>query len=119
MWYYYYHQEDYENAKEVLKDSLVESRYFDKGLTYAQLGNHKKVDSFFSIERAWWPNGYKAFVYAALNEKDSMYHYLEKKHDLYRPRDINGRREFDPYRKEERYKAFLRKNYLPITHWNE
>ena len=31
----------------------------------------------------------------------------------------NSRREFDPYRKEERYKELLRKNYLPITHWNE
>jgi len=118
-WYYYYHQENYDKAKEILQDSLIETHYYYKGLTYAQLGNRKKVDSFFSMERAWFPNSYKAFVYAALNEKDSMYYYLEKMDNLYRIRAPNGRREFDPYRKEERFKAFLRKNYFPLTHWNE
>jgi len=118
-WHYYYHNENYEKAIKVLQDSLVETHYYYKGFTYAQLGNRKKVDSFFSIERAWWPNYYKAFVYAALKEKDSMYYYLENSNDLLYIRGPNGRREFDPYRKEERFKAFLRKNYFPITNWNE
>jgi hypothetical protein len=41
--------------------------------------------------------------------------------EKYRPDiiKINSFNEMDPYRKEERYKEYLRKNYLPITHWNE
>jgi len=31
----------------------------------------------------------------------------------------NGWMEFDPWRKEERFKTFLKKNYLPLTHWNK
>ena len=63
----------------------------------------------------------KAVVYAILKEKDSMYHYLNS-FDVYQTfflPHLNSLRAFDPYRKEERYKAFLRKNYFPITHWNE
>ena len=119
LWYYFYHQENYEKAIEVLKDSMAGSRYFDKGLTYAQLGNRKKVDSLLTIKPAWWPDRNKAFVYAVLKEKDSMYYYLEKMDDPNRIKGPNSRREFDPYRKEERYKALLRKNYFPLTHWNE
>jgi len=48
-----------------------------------------------------------------------MYYYLNKRNHIIGIRGPNSQREFDPYRKEERYKAFLRKNYLPITHWNE
>jgi hypothetical protein len=59
-----------------------------------------------------------------------MYFYLEKikgyrrqRHpytsERYGLRSINSLEEFDPYRKEERYKELLKKNYLPITHWNE
>jgi len=48
-----------------------------------------------------------------------MYHYLEKMDGDDIIKGPNSRFEFDPYRKEERYKALLRKNYLPITHWNE
>ncbi len=61
----------------------------------------------------------KARVYAILMEKDSMYYYLNKtilKEALYY---INGNNYFNPYRKEERFKTFLKKNYLPLTHWNE
>ena len=29
-------------------------------------------------------------------------------------RSFNSRREFDPYRNEERWKAILRANYLPV-----
>jgi len=119
LWYYFYHNEKYEKAKEILKDSLIGSRYFNKGLTYAQLGNRKKVDSFLYIKPAWWPDSHKAFVYAVLKEKDSMYYYLEKIDDPNRIKGPNSRREFDPYRKEERYKALLRKNYFPVTHWNK
>ncbi len=119
LWYYFYEQEKYEKAMEILKDSMFFYNQFQKGLTYAQLENRKQVDSVLSIKRAYWPEGYKAFVYAVLKEKDYMYYYLEKINDPSRLNDLNSRRELDPYRKEERFKALLRKNYFPLTHLNE
>jgi hypothetical protein len=79
------------------------------------------VDNFLITKRGYTKNRQKAQVYAILKERDSMYYYLGKLDNFYwsRPRSVNSRREFDPYRKEERYKAFLKKNYIPLTHWNE
>ena len=119
LWYYFYHQKEYEKAKEILEDSLLMHRRFDHGLTYAQLENRKKVDSILSLKRAYLPNRHKAFFYAVLKEKDSMYYYLEKIDNPNLIKIPNSRREFDPYRKEERFKAVLRKNYFPLTHLNE
>ncbi|MCK5402263.1 MAG: helix-turn-helix domain-containing protein [Flavobacteriaceae bacterium] len=116
LWYYYYHQENYEKAQEVLKDSLMEDNIFYKVITYAQLGDREKVDDIF---KDILNINSKVFVYAILKERDSMYHYLGKLIEPGRIRRHKSRREFDPYRKEERFKAFLKKNYLPITHWNE
>jgi len=125
LFYYYYYQENYLKAQEVLKDSLMNESfiYLKKGINYAQLGERMKVDSLLQDMLAV-NNGTiiitKAFVYAILEERDSMYIYLEKVSNVYTSAGfVNSRREFDPYRKEERYKAFLKKNYLPITHWNE
>jgi len=129
LWYFYYHQENYKKAQDVLKDSLMADDILSKSITYAQLKDRKSVDSLlrFSFSRI---HTYKIFIYAILKEKDSMYYYLElashRCGSNYRimPRGNgisgpNNRREFDPYRKEERFKEFLKKNYLPITHWNE
>ena len=43
-----------------------------------------------------------------------MYYYLEQSQFDDYVLIANSRREFDPYRNEERYKAFLRMNYLPV-----
>lgn len=117
LFHYYYHHENYKKVQEVLKDSLMANPYFYKAITYAQLGDKKNIDSLF--KEYIWKYRYKAVVYAILKEKDSMYHFLEKIIEVNGIRVPNGRREFDPYRKEERYKALLKKHYLPITHWNE
>lgn len=118
LWYYYYHQEKYKKAQEVLKDSLAWGEtipyYTAQLLTHAQLGDRKYIEREFK-EYVYYDKQ-KAYTYAVLKEKDSMYHYLGKMDDIKGP---NSRREFDPYRKEERYKDLLRKHYLPITHWNE
>ncbi len=116
LWQYYYHQENYNKAQEVLKDSLMFNNYREQLYTYAQLGDRKVTDSLledciFVLQ--------KAKVYAILKERDSMYYYLNKRNHIIGIRGPNNQREFDPYRKEERYKAFLKKNYLPITNWNE
>jgi len=117
LWYYYYHQENYKKAHDVLSDSLMNDTYILKSINYAQLADTKCIDSLF--KNYIFYDSDKALVYAILKEKDSMYHYLEKTSINRTGRGPNSRKEFDPYRKEERYKAFLRKNYLPITHWNE
>ena len=60
----------------------------------------------------------KAVIFAVMNERDSMYYYLNNA-AIFNRRKANGYAEFNPYRKEERFKEFLTKNYLPLTHWNE
>ncbi|NNF76247.1 MAG: tetratricopeptide repeat protein, partial [Flavobacteriaceae bacterium] len=113
--WYYYHQENYLEVQEILQDSLMKNAFFIKAVNYAQLNDRKNArkDNSYSM---------KVIVFAILKEKDSMYYYLEKfynnpyGHSLMGP---NSRPEFDPYRKEDRFKALLKKQYLPITHLNE
>ena len=117
LFLYYYHQRNYKKSQEVLVDSLMANSFYYKAINYAQLRDRKSIDSLFKNYNLL--NSHKAFVFAILKEKDSMYHYLEINT---RPNDMNGpnsRKEFDPYRKEERFKALLRRHLLPITHWNE
>ena len=98
--------------------------YYFEMLNNAQLGDKKKVDivlsnyySLFGNKR--WVNEDLAIAFAILKEKDSMYHYLDKLRPIDQFRLVNSFSEFDPYRKEERYKELLKKLYLHITHWNE
>ena len=128
LYYYYYFQENYKKAEELLNHSLANKwgwyLTFVKMLTYAQLGDRKKVDKLLNnyyslIGSKWHINIHTATTYAILKEKDSMYHYLEKLRPIDKFHEANRRKEFDPYRKEERFKALLKKHYLPITHWNE
>ena len=119
LWYYHYLKGDSKKALEVSKDTLFTNDYLLQVLTYAQLGDRKKVDSINkkhplgNRNRLRWRIN-RAILHAVLKDRDSMYNYLEKaRYDgnvLY----INTRREFDPYRNEKRYKAFLRMNYLPV-----
>ena len=48
-----------------------------------------------------------------------MYYYLDKEKNIILINLFNSRKEVDPYRKEEKYKEYLKNNYLPVTHWNE
>ena len=115
MFYYNYHQEYYKKAQRLLESELFSEAYFEKLITQAQLGKIKELEQVFKDQEI--SNTDKAFVFAILKERDSMYHYLVQKDIEFR--FVNSRREFDPYRKEEQYIAFLKRNYLPITHWNE
>ena len=121
LWYYYYHQENYKKALEVAKDSLIAIKYITRVITYAQLGDRKKVDILNKKILSFRYNSTttRAFVYAILKDRDSMYYYLENGNHDFKMNFPNSRREFDPYRKEERFKELLKKNYLPLTHWNE
>ena len=118
LWYYYYHHENYKKALEVSNNKLITDKYNIQVLTYAQLGDRKKVDimnkNYYLGVEGWSHNTQRAFVYAILKERDSMYYYLEKAKFEFKMRWANGRREFDPYRNEERFKALLREHYLPV-----
>jgi TolB-like protein/Tfp pilus assembly protein PilF len=117
LWRYYYHQENYIKALEVSTDSMLTGWYSIQARTYAQLGDRKKLDSLNKIKSpslSRYYNALRAHVFAILKERDSMYYYLEKaKFDL-TIGFANGFSEFDLYRNEERFKAILRDNYLPV-----
>ena len=51
----------------------------------------------------------KTLVFAILRELDSLYYYLNKVNDNFFAFYPKGSIEIDPYRKEEGYKAFLKK----------
>jgi TolB-like protein/Tfp pilus assembly protein PilF len=115
MFYYNYHTENYKKAKDLLKSELLSEAYFEKLITLAQMGGRKEIEQVFNDHEI--SNTDKAFIFAILKERDSMYHYLAQKDIEFR--FVNSRREFNPYRKDEQYIAFLKRNYLPITHWNQ
>jgi TolB-like protein/AraC-like DNA-binding protein/predicted Zn-dependent protease len=120
LWYSYYLKGETDKALELSKNDLFTNDYLLQVLTYAQLGDRKKVDSI--NKRHLYGTGYllmwranKAILHAVLKDRDSMYYYLENlKFDDF-ALDVNRRTEFDPYRDEERYKAFLRKTYIPVS----
>ena len=121
QWFYYYNQGKSEKAFEISKDSLLTNQYSLQVLTYALLGDRKKVDSInkrhprgnSKYNYLFW-RGPRTILYAVLKDKDSMYYYLESLLEANRAKWVHGRREMDPYRNEERYKAFLKKWYLPV-----
>ncbi|MFL0354223.1 helix-turn-helix domain-containing protein [Xanthomarina sp. GH4-25] len=119
LWFYNYSQKNYSAALEVLKDSLYTNHYLRHTYTYAQMGNRKKVDSMNKVY-PWGTGGiadwyrHKANIHAALKDRDSMYYYLEQMLINYEILMLNSNKDVDPYRNEARYKAFLRKNYLPV-----
>ena len=126
---YYYYMEDYDAAMKCVNDPLLQMNYYYymKILILAQKGDVKGVREI--LNNTYVNDYHKAKVFAILKERDSMYYYIDKmdlnnsKMDSIKSnwliRNTNASKEFDPYRKEERYKEFLKKNYYPITHWNE
>ena len=116
--YYNYHKEDYDTAQEVLNDELMANSYSMKVLVLAQQGKTEEVREMLD-KKDILTDLDKAYVFAILKNRDSMYYYLDKEKDVRSKTAFNSRREVDPYRKEQRYIEYLKKNYLPLTHWNE
>ena len=114
--YINYYQGNYSKAQAFI-DSFAYNKTYELTINYAQQNKVKKVDSILNKGLL---NAYeKAIVFAILKEKDSMYLTIEKEKNINIILEFNGSIEVDPYRKDERFKALLKKNYLPITHWNE
>jgi TolB-like protein len=112
-WRYYYYKGDYEKALEILNaefgDEWYERTYRCK--TLAKLGRKQEVHDIIKQYEGYggyfWDIGGLVQVYAALGERDSMYHYLNY------PINLNGFPVFDPYRKEPKFREWLRMRYLP------
>jgi TolB-like protein/Tfp pilus assembly protein PilF len=119
MLFIYYMYQDYPKALEITKDTLFKNNYLHKYkvFVYAALGDRENFNRI--INENTFDNIEMAELYAILKEKDSMYHYLDKLNGIYAMKGINASSDFDPYRKDERFKALLKKSYLPLTHWNE
>ena len=118
-WYYHYLKGDAEKTLEISKNGQFANDYLTQVLTYAKQGDRKKVDSInkkypygTGVLVMWRAN--RAILHAVLKDKDSMYYYLEQSRFDDNVLYTNARSEFDPYRNESRYKAFLRTNYLPV-----
>ena len=112
----YYFQGDYEKVQ-IYREKFFFENYANDAALYAQ---QKKIKKTYEIlNKGVLANFEKARVFAILEERDSMYYYINKEKDIYKIRYFNSYFEVDPYRKEERFKALLKKNYLPLTHWNE
>ena len=107
--YLYYNQKNYKKSLETLNDTLFKNAFGIKAMSHAQLGEKGKALSLLKNQNITTSS--KAMAYAILKELDSMYSYLNK--DDMDFNFINGRREFDPYRNEEKFKDVLKKHYLP------
>jgi hypothetical protein len=109
---YQYYSGNYNEAEKYI-ENFEYTEHFEIALANAHQNDIKKVRSILDKDVL---NAYqKAMVFAILKERDSMYYYVDKEKDIYNVFKFNGAVEVDAYRKEDRYKAFLKKNYLPIT----
>jgi TolB-like protein len=115
--YYYYFQGNFGKAQTSI-DRYIFDKSHELTINYAQQNKLKEVNAL--LKKDFLNHFQKAIVFAILKERDSMYFYINKEKNIYNILEFNGSIEVDPYRKEERYKAFLKKNYLPLlTTWNE
>jgi len=106
---YHYYQENYIKAL-VYSNKLKNKNFELEALIFAKLAD--TVQTYRILNNHVFGYGQKARVFAILKQKDSMYYYLNK----LGPLDcltINDKEEFDPYRNEPEFKAFLRENYFP------
>lgn len=113
---HYYFEGAYAKAEPII-DEYPFAKNDGQATLYASQG--KSQDAYTIINKGVLANYEKARVFAILEERDSMYYYINKETDIYKIRYFNSYFEVDPYRKEERFKTLLRKNYIPLTHWNE
>lgn len=111
-------QRRYTEALEVVKKEPLEGfRLHIEAMTYHFLGEQEKADATLArfideYEKSW---SYQiAANYAVLKDKEKMYYWLEKarKHNDLGLIELPLEPIFEPYRKESRYKAFMKKlNY--------
>ena len=119
-WFYYYYKGDYDQAHKIIKGNPENFDYRHFSTTYAHLGERKKLDS---IDKLYYLHGEfkyqrKARIHAILKERDSMYYYLNKARYAFTGTAmwLCSNKDLAPYKNEARFKAVLKKFYVPYTH---
>ena len=108
---YHYYQENY--LKALFYSNKLNNKNFElEALIFAKLAD--TVQTYYILNNHVLGYGQKARVFAILKQKDSMYYYLNRLGPL-DCLNINDKLEFEPYRKEPKFKAFLKKNYFPYS----
>ena len=121
---YYAFQGDFKKAipyNDQLKALNLKRYYFERTRLYSRMGDKITVNEMMNIANNEISDDNKAQIFANLKLNDSMYYYLHRftkikdnVKKLHNSLEINGRIEFDPYRMEPRYIAFLKENNFPI-----
>tara|TARA_R110002072_G_scaffold85317_13_gene193441 strand:+ start:931 stop:2967 length:2037 start_codon:yes stop_codon:yes gene_type:complete len=110
---YHYYKGEYKEALIYLEQHKKNRQYYlNKGAVYGYLGDTQEVRNVLDnyVKR----NYVKSMFFAIQKNRDSMYFYLDKITNPYSASSVNQYPEFDPYRSEPKFKAFLRNNYLPV-----
>jgi len=119
LWFYYYCRKDYKQALDIIEKDPLFFGYYSVSSTYARLGDIHKLDSISKTYSLYGSYNYsnKALVHAILKERDSMYYYFDKLKYLPSANfiEISCETEFDPYRKDERFKTLLGEFYIPTS----
>ena len=111
---YHFYKGEHKEALPYLEKHKINSQYYlNKAALYAHLGDEKTVQEVFKTHKSSYSE--KALIFAILKEKDSMYFYLDKIESPTRARSVNNYPEFNPYRNEEKFKAYLKEHYLPVN----
>ncbi len=120
------HEKEYEKAKIVLKyvkDSIPNrSNYLVyKAMLHAKEGDRKStmqvLDSFNLLSKVEYvPNIWYAAIYASLEEKDSMYKFLNSALTNREPElhNINFYSVFNTFKEEPGFQEIIRKMWIPI-----
>jgi len=111
FFYYHYYQKNYVKAL-VYNNKLKIKNFEFEALIFAKLRD--TTQTYYLLNNHIFSYGQKARVFAILQEKDSMYYYLNRLVAL-DCLSINDKEEFDPFRNEQEFKAFLKKNYFPYS----
>ncbi|SDQ27415.1 helix-turn-helix domain-containing protein [Flagellimonas zhangzhouensis] len=108
LFFYYLFKKDYSQALLIANDSLLASRHDLKATVLAKMGRMEEADKVASYPMG---NAYKAFAYAALGRRDSMYYYLGKPNMSWML--FNGYSQYDPYRDEQQFIEIQQQHLLP------
>lgn len=111
---YHYYKGEYKKALTYLEKHDKNTQYYlNKGAIHAYLGDTKVVRNV--LDNYAKEHYIRSMFFAIQKNKDSMYYYLNKISKPSSALSINQYPEFDEFRKEPRFKEFLKKHYLPIT----
>lgn len=113
---YYLSIGNYEKAMEYLlkfyKENNEDDNYY-KAELFVLKGDKNIANDI--LNKYQLDNNSKAKIFALLNEKDSMYFYLNKLTKINQIITLNGMDEiFGKYYNEPKYNEYLKKHYLPI-----